>query len=80
MMAVARKRSSVIVRLATEASLIVFMLYAALLMREFTSSSALSPKTLGLAISDVLTAADLGIAVASAVIGTAIIEYLSNRG
>lgn len=62
-----------------EAVVLVFLLFSPLLMREFIASSGDPGRGLISAIADVLTPTNFVIALASALIGTAIIEYLRKR-
>ena len=57
-------------------ALIVFLSFAALLMREFTQSGMGRQKGLAWAVSDVFTGVNLAIAVGAAIIGYLIIEFI----
>jgi len=63
---------------AIEISFIVFLFYSNLLMGEFTRSAG-HGKTLAVALRDVLTATNLAIGLAAALIGYFIFEFLRRK-
>ena len=60
---------------AAEVCLIVFLLYAVLLMAEFSCGNG-EGKSLGMAVQNIFTLANFEIAVISGIIGCFVIEYL----
>jgi hypothetical protein len=66
-------------RAAIEAGFIVFLFYSNLLMGEFTRSNSAHGKNLAFALRDILTVTNFVIAVISALIGYAVVEYLRKK-
>jgi hypothetical protein len=66
-------------RAIIEVGFIVFLFYANLLMGEYEGSGLGRTRGLAWAVSDVLTAANLGIAIAAALIGYGVFEFLRKR-
>ena len=75
---VASKKKSV-ARAAIEIAFIVFLFYANLLMGEFERSGSGQQRGFIWAIADVFTSINFGIAVAAAIIGYFVFEYLRTR-
>jgi len=65
-------------RAIVEVAFIVFLFYANLLMGEFTVSAGRG-KTLAMALRDVITPANLLIAICSAIIGYLVFEFLRKK-
>lgn len=72
-----RKLTS-ISRAIVEVSIVVFLLYSTLLMREFTHTSE-QGKSLVLAMKDIFTPATLVVAIISGLIGYVVWEYLRKQ-
>jgi len=70
-----RSRFAPVRRAAIEIAFIIFLFYSNLLMGEFTVANG-SGKTLAFALNDIFTAANFGIAAASALVGYVVFEYL----
>lgn len=68
-----------LLRALIEMGFIVFLFYANLLMGEFTRSGKGSALGLRWAISDIVTPTNLFIAVAAALAGYVVFEFLRNR-
>lgn len=66
-------------RALIEMGFIVFLFYANLLMGEFTRSGKGSALGLRWAISDIITPANLAIALLAALAGYVVFEFLRNR-
>ena len=66
-------------RTVVEVAFIIFLFYSNLLMGEFERSGMGQKRGLAWAISDVLTAANLGIATIAAVIAYILFEFLRRR-
>jgi hypothetical protein len=73
------RRLSPVWRAAIEIGFIIFLYYSNLLMGEFERSNSASSKSLILALQDIFTAANFGIAVLSALVGYLVFEYLRRR-
>ncbi len=67
-----------LVRAIVEIMFIVFLFYSNLLMGEFNASSG-HGKTLAAALYDIFTAKNFAIAIASALVGYIVFEYLRKR-
>jgi hypothetical protein len=65
-------------RAVVEIGFIIFLLYANLLMREFTNAGS-EQKSLGIAVQDIFTATNLEIATISALLGYLVLEYIRMR-
>lgn len=65
-------------RAMVEVGFIIFLFYSNLLMGEFSRTNGLG-KSLGFALRDILTTANLGIAVICGFIGYMVVEYLRKR-
>jgi len=61
-----------------EVGSIVFLFYSNLLMGEFTRTNG-KGKSLAFAMKDIFTAANLGIAIFSGLVGYVVFEYLRKR-
>lgn len=72
------KETKLISRVLLEISIIMFLSYAVLLMKEFTKS-AVPGKSVTHALGDVFTFATAVIAATSAVIGCIVVEYLRKQ-
>ena len=66
-------------RAVIEAGFIVFLFYSNLLMGEFERSGMGRQRGLVWALGDILTAANLAIALIAALIGYGLVEFLRNR-
>jgi hypothetical protein len=66
-------------RAVVEVGFIVFLFYSNLLMGEFTRSGAGQTKGLLWAARDVLTAANLAIALAAGLVGYVVVEFLRRK-
>jgi hypothetical protein len=66
-------------RALIETGFIVFLFYANLLMGEFERSGMAKEHGLAWALRDIVTSANAAIAIAAALIGYAIVEFLRNR-
>lgn len=66
-------------RTALEIGLISFLIYSGLLMREFTRLGPAQGRGLVWALSDILTAANVGIAAVVAIVGSVVIELLMRK-
>jgi hypothetical protein len=66
-------------RALIEAGFIIFLFYSNLLMGEFERSGVAQSRGLLWAIGDVVTAANLTIALIAAVIGYVLVEFLRKR-
>jgi hypothetical protein len=66
-------------RSIVEVGFIVFLFYSNLLMGEFTRSGKGQQMGFAWAITDILTPANFAIAVAAALIGYVVFEFLRNR-
>ncbi len=66
-------------RAITEMGFIIFLFYTNLLMGEFTHSGLGHRRGLLWAIAEVVTAANLGIAIVAALVGYAVVEFLRKR-
>jgi len=66
-------------RCVIEVGFIVFLFYSNLLMGEFSRSGKGPEKGLAWAMADILTARNLAIALAAALIGYIVVESLRNR-
>jgi hypothetical protein len=73
-----RARLAPILRALVEIGFIVFLFYSNLLMGEFTRSAG-DGKTLIFAVQDIFTATNFAIALASALIGYLVFEFLRKR-
>ncbi len=73
-----RRRLAPIWRAFIETGSIIFLFYSNLLMGEFTRSNGRG-KTLALAVADIFTVANFAIAVASALVGYLVVEFLRRR-
>lgn len=67
-----------IIRAVVEISFIIFLFYSNLLMGEFNGSSRRG-KTLSFALHDIFTPKNFAIALAAAIIGYVVFEYLRRR-
>jgi len=65
-------------RALVEVGSIVFLFYSNLLMGEFTRTNG-KGKSLAFAMKDIFTAANLGIAIFSGLVGYVVFEYLRKR-
>ena len=74
-----RRKLAPVLRAAIEVGFIVFLYYSNLLMGEFEGSGQGRVKGLAWALHDILTAFNLAIAVATALIGYLVIEFLRKR-
>jgi hypothetical protein len=74
-----RGRLGPVVRGLIEAGFIVFLFYSNLLMGEFTRSRAAAGNDLGMALADIVTPANLAIAIVSALVGYVVVEFLRRR-
>ena len=72
------RKSSPISRAIVEVCFIVFLFYSNLLMGEFTQTNG-QGKSLAFAIKDIFSATNLTIAVAAALIGYVVFEYLRKQ-
>jgi hypothetical protein len=66
-------------RAVIETGFIVFLFYSNLLMGEFERSGNGAGRGLLWALSDIMTAANFGIAMIAALIGYGLVEFLRNR-
>jgi hypothetical protein len=73
-----RKLHHPLVRAVIEIAFIVFLFYSNLLMGEFNAANGRG-KTLTAAIHDIVTAKNFAIAIASALIGYVVFEYLRSK-
>ena len=62
-----------------EVGLIVFLLYSNLLLREFTHSGKAQGMGLAWAMADILTPANLTIAIIAALFGYIVLEFLRSK-
>ena len=74
----ARRRLTPIARAAIETGFIIFLFYSNLLMGEFTRAGG-RHKSLAVALADIFTPTNLGIALISALIGYVVVEFLRRR-
>jgi hypothetical protein len=72
------QQPSPVSRAVIEISFIIFLFYSNLLMGEFTRTGQ-PGKTLVLALHDIFTAKNFGIAVVSALVGYVVFEHLRKR-
>ena len=72
------RRFAPALRAVIEIAFIVFLFYSNLLMGEFTQSNG-QGKSLWLAMTDVVTGTNLAIALASALIGYVVFEFLRKK-
>jgi hypothetical protein len=70
-----RQRLILIFRAVIEIAFIVFLYYSNLLMGEFTKTNG-KGKSITFALSDIFTGMNFSIAIVSALVGWAVIEYL----
>ena len=79
-MAAAGKRARLgpLVRAMIETAFIIFLFYSNLLMGEFTRING-AGKTFAAALADIITPANFGIAIASALLGYVVVEFLRRR-
>jgi hypothetical protein len=68
-----------ILRAAIEIGFIIFLFYANLLMGEFERSGLGQKRGMGLALEDIFTVANFGIAAIAAVIGYTLFEFLRKK-
>jgi len=73
------RRLGPVLRALIETGFIIFLFYSNLLMGEFTRAGAARGKNLAQAAWDVVTPANLAIAVVSALIGYVVVEYLRKK-
>jgi hypothetical protein len=73
-----RRRLTLILRAVIEIAFIVFLYYSNLLMGEFTRTNGRG-KSLTFALSDIFTGTNFSIAIVSALVGWAVIEYLRQK-
>jgi hypothetical protein len=73
-----RRRLAPLARFAIEAGFIIFLFYSNLLMGEFEGGNS-QGKSLAMAINDIATPTNFAIAVASALIGYGVVEFLRRR-
>jgi hypothetical protein len=66
-------------RAAIEIGFIIFLFYSNLLMGEFERSNSAGGKSLLFALHDMVTAANFGIAILSALVGYLVFEYLRKK-
>jgi hypothetical protein len=72
------KKATPIWKAIIEISLMIFMLYSTLLMREFTRANG-HGKTIALAVEDVFTYATFAVAIIVGLMGYAVVEYLRKK-
>jgi hypothetical protein len=72
------KKVKPIWRAIIEISLMIFLLYSTLLMREFTRANG-HAKTIALAVEDIFTYATFAIAIIVGLMGYAVVEYLRKK-
>jgi hypothetical protein len=68
-----------IVRAAIEAGILIFFLYAILLMAEFGRYGKGTKMGLAWAVADILTPANFAIAITAALVGCIVVEFLRNK-
>jgi hypothetical protein len=73
-----RWRRTLVFRAVIEIVFIVFLYYSNLLMGEFTKTNERG-KSIQFALSDIITSANFTIAIVSALVGWAVIEYLRQK-
>jgi hypothetical protein len=73
-----RGRLGPVVRAVIETAFIIFLFYSNLLMGEFTRANG-AGKTLGAALRDIITPTNFAIAIASALLGYVVVEFLRRR-
>jgi hypothetical protein len=73
-----RRRLTLIFRAVIEIAFIVFLYYSNLLMGEFTKTNGRG-KSLIFALNDIITGMNFSIAIVSALVGWAVIEYLRQK-
>jgi hypothetical protein len=66
-------------RAAIDIAFIIFLFYANLLMGEFERSGTGQRRGLGWALADIFTSSNFGIAVAAAIVGYIVFEFLRTR-
>ena len=73
-----RRRLTLIFRAVIEITFIVFLYYSNLLMGEFTKTNGRG-KRITFALIDIFTGTNFSIAIVSALVGWAVIEYLRHK-
>ena len=73
-----QRRLAPLWRAVIETGFIIFLFYSNLLMGEFTRANG-AGKTIAAALSDIATPANFAIAIISALVGYAVVEFLRKR-